>query len=358
MKPRVNESGKGKSVSIISTQLNTSLRVTTPLLRTYGIADYVDPKTGVSDNKFSLAMQFPSTVEETEESSAFLEKLKAFEETILEQAVINSESWWGKKMSQEIVKHTFTSAIKYPKIQGTSTSDFSRPPTLRGKIYQGHNTGKWDVEIYSQHKELIFPVEGTDDAHPVEFVPKNSSVRCILQCGGLWFTAAAGWGVTWKCVQVLVRPPENMSFVGAGTCMIDDGGMDPAPAPIAAPLLASKTDDVINGVIVADSDDEEETPVTPPPTVLSAPPAVPDKLKLVRDTNVPAPAPAPESTPAPAPAPTPAPALESTPAPAPAPESPLAPTSLKRPMDEADEQEEKLPVIKKKKMVKKASPAN
>jgi hypothetical protein len=269
LKPRANESGKGKNLSIMSSQLNSHIRITTPFLRTYGIADYMDPKTGISDNKYSISLAFPSQESATEDTDLFLDKLKKFEEAILDQAVISSATWWGKPMSRELLSHTFTSSLKYPKVQGTSNADYSRPPTMRAKIYQGQQSKKWDVEIYNQNKELIFPEEGSDDAHPEQYIPKNASVACMLQGGGLWF-AATGWGVTWKCVQILVKTPENMAFVSAGTCFIDvDVGDNTsvsattsAPVPLVVSQFQSvkKEEDVVNGVIVADSDDEQESP--------------------------------------------------------------------------------------------------
>jgi hypothetical protein len=50
MQPKVNERG-GKSINIISTQSNRSLHISTPLMMTWGIADFVDEKTGESDGK-------------------------------------------------------------------------------------------------------------------------------------------------------------------------------------------------------------------------------------------------------------------------------------------------------------------
>ena len=112
MQPRVSDRG-AKSVSIISTQTSRSLHITTPLLMTWGVSDYVDDA-GVSDGRFTMTLNFPSDGYETPEATAFLEKLKEFENKILDDAVTHSETWFGEEMSREVAKHTFFPYIKYP----------------------------------------------------------------------------------------------------------------------------------------------------------------------------------------------------------------------------------------------------
>ena len=41
--------------------------------------------------------------------------MKAFEEQVLDDAVKNSELWWGEEMERGILKHTFFSFVKYQK---------------------------------------------------------------------------------------------------------------------------------------------------------------------------------------------------------------------------------------------------
>jgi len=271
MKPRVNDSGKGKNVMIISTQLNTSLKITTPLMKTYGISDFTDPKTGASDGRYSISIQFPAENESTPEIAAFLEKMRAFENTILNEAASQSELWWGKAKSRETCEDSFTTTLKYPKIPESQTPDRSRPPTMRGKVYMNAKSGKWDLDIYDQNKELIFPTDGTSGDHPASIVVKGSRVACILQCSGVWLVGA-GWGVTWKCVQVVVKPPENYQMVGTGKCFIEgdfsDGPQQVSAATVSGPSSRGSaftqafaaTKDEINGTIVDDSDEEGDAP--------------------------------------------------------------------------------------------------
>ena len=78
MQPKVNERG-GKSINIISGQTNRSLHISTPLLMTWGISDFIDEKTGESDGKYSMTLNFPNEEYATPQSREFLQKLKDFE---------------------------------------------------------------------------------------------------------------------------------------------------------------------------------------------------------------------------------------------------------------------------------------
>ena len=70
MQPRVNDRG-GKSISIISTQLNRLLYVSTPCMSTWGMSDYVN-EAGESDGKFSMTLRFPNPDYDTPETKEFL----------------------------------------------------------------------------------------------------------------------------------------------------------------------------------------------------------------------------------------------------------------------------------------------
>jgi hypothetical protein len=82
MAPKTNERG-GKAISMISKQTNRSLHISTPLLMTWGISDFVDSQTGESDGKYSLTLAFPNDEYSNPSVRAFLQKLKEFETQIL-----------------------------------------------------------------------------------------------------------------------------------------------------------------------------------------------------------------------------------------------------------------------------------
>ena len=209
MQPKVNERG-GKSINIISGQTNRSLHVSTPLLVTWGISDFVDEKTGESDGKYSMSLSFPNDDYSTASTRDFLQKLKDFENMILDAAVKNSETWWGEEMSREVCKHTFFPFLKYSKNKDTKKIDLTKPPSIRAKVPYYDN--RWGVEIYDIRSNMLFPCDNAN-LTPMDFIPKMSSVACVLQCGGIWI-GGKGWGLTWKLIQSIVKPKEVVSVYG------------------------------------------------------------------------------------------------------------------------------------------------
>lgn len=309
MQPKINDRG-GKSISIISTQTNRSLHLSTPLMMTWGISDYVDEK-GDADGKFTMTLNFPNTDFATPATTAFLEKLKAFENYIIDEAVKHSESWWGQEMSREIVKFNFFSFLKYSKDKVTKKTDFTRPPSIRAKVPFYEN--KWAVEIYDTNKNRIFPCE-QEHLTPIDFVPKMSNVACILQCGGIWI-GGKGWGLTWKLIQCVVKPREIVSVYGKCHIQLSDAeraslesqqikenendeeidedipSLPPAatPAPVVVPVAAPLPTPVVEPVsatMVEDSDDEKPAAaVAAPAKKLVKKPAVAAAVAPVEETS-------------------------------------------------------------------------
>ena len=273
MAPKINERG-GKSISLISKQSNRSLHVSTPLMMTWGVNDFVDEK-GESDGKYSISLNFPNSEYSNPATDQFLQKLKDFENQILDDAVKNSELWWGEEMSREVCKHTFFPFLKYSKNKDTKKIDLSKPPSIRAKV--PYYSEKWAVEIYDTKSNMIFPCENAN-LTPVDFIPKMSSVACVLQCGGIWI-GGKGWGLTWKLIQCVVKPREIVSVYGKCQIQLSVEDRD----AIDTQEIKEDVDDepeqqkpahVPVSTVVDDSDDEEVPvkeeyvqPPTPPPVV-------------------------------------------------------------------------------------------
>jgi len=306
MAPKLNDKG-GKSINLISKQTNRSLHISTPLMMTWGIADFVDEK-GESDGKYSISLNFPNTEYATAGTNDFLQKLKDFENQILDDAVANSEIWWGEEMSREVAKHTFFPFLKYSKNKDTKKVDLSKPPSIRAKV--PFYNGKWAVEIYDTKLNTLFPCE---NAHltPVDFVPKLSNVACVLQCGGIWI-GGKGWGLTWKLIQCIVKPREVVSVYGKCHIQLSSEELDCIDQQVIPEEESFGQDETVQSAsatstMVEDSDEEEEAvvaaPATVPVQVATVPvpvPVVAAKKVIVKKSEVAA-APAPTVFAAPAP---------------------------------------------------------
>jgi hypothetical protein len=273
MQPKVNDRG-AKSINIISGQTNRSLHISTPLMMTWGISDFVDEKTGESDGKFSMSLNFPNNDYATPATVEFLNKLKQFENQILDDAVRNSEAWFGEEMSREVAKHTFFPFLKYQKDKMTKKIDHTKAPSLRAKVPNYSN--RWGVEIYDTKGKLLFPCDN-ENLTPIDFVPKKSNVACVLQCGGLWF-GGKGWGITWKLNQCVVKPQETVSVFGKCHIQLSSDDIQTLETDVPAPAIpeedledvvvveAKPTATVAAAVpetVVQDSDDESEAKIAP-----------------------------------------------------------------------------------------------
>lgn len=281
MAPKVNDKG-GKSITLISKQTNRALHLNTPLMMTWGIADFCDDQ-GNSDGKYKISLNFPNPEYKTKETDILLKKMIEFQEQVLDDAVENSELWWGEKMSRELVKHTFFPFLKYRKNKDTKKPDLTSAPSLSAKVpFYGD---RWDVELYDTNYNLIFPSEN-NELTPVDFVPKMSKVACTIQCSGIWI-GGKGWGLTWKLVQCVVKPREveNMK----GVCQIKLTDFDKSAIETQVNNMNEYDEDDVPetnddtsstqkiNTVVEDSDEEDE--ITPSPVVET--PVVQEPVKKV-----------------------------------------------------------------------------
>ena len=222
----------------------------------------------------------------------------------MDQAVKNSELWWGEEMSREVCKHSFFPFLKYQFLKGTKKIDTSKSPSIRAKVpcYDG----KWAIELYDTSDKLIFPCEN-DRVTPPDFVPKLSQVACVLQCGGIW-KGGKGWGVTWKVIQSVVKPREVVSVYGKCRVLLseEDRGAIASQTiqdsdDVESETVFEKATTQAHDVEAEDSDEEQEDEELPeivaaevPEPVAPAPPkkkVVKKKVAPVEDTEDVAPAP-------------------------------------------------------------------
>ena len=186
----------GKHIPIKSNQTNQELQLITPFMMTWGIEDFN------GDKKYKISLNFPNQENKTKETDMFLQKMKNFENQIMDDAVANSHSWFGGNKSRELVKHAFCPILKYKKFKDTNKDDLTSAPSFSAKVpFYGD---RWDVELYDTNSNMIFPSD--KKLTPIDLVPKMSKVACILQCSGIWIGVNGRWGVSWKLIQCVVKP--------------------------------------------------------------------------------------------------------------------------------------------------------
>ena len=211
-KPKVDARG-GKSVGILNSSANTATYISTPLMLTWGINEYIDDKSGKIT--YDMALQFPNEEYSKEDTTNFMNNMIEFEKKIKDDAIKNSKEWFGKaKMSEDAVDALWTPMLKYPKDKNSGEPDTDRAPTLKVKIPFWE--GEWKTELYDVDQTAIFPDPNGSSLTPKDLISKGTHVAVILLCGGIWF-ANGKFGVTWKLLQGVVKPKASIR----GKCHIE-----------------------------------------------------------------------------------------------------------------------------------------
>ena len=263
-KVKVNSNG-GKNVPLYNTKVRGTALMSTPLLLTWGWNE--NDFDGNGKKTYDMSLQFPSSDYMTEEAEAFLGNMKALEQYVKEQALVNCKEWFNKnKMSAEVIDALWTPMLHHPKDKETGEPDFTRAPTLRIKI--PYWDGVFNMEIFDVEGNQLFP--GTAD--PADLLPKKTQVATVMRSGGIWF-ANGKFGMTWRLEQAVVKP--QRSTLQKGKCYVKMTDSDRATLNTAAEQEES------HDVAVEDSDgedgieqDEEDTPEPEPEPV-----PVPTKTK-------------------------------------------------------------------------------
>ena len=212
-KPKANASG-GKSIGILNAVSNTVLQISSPMMLTWGVNQFVDEKTGKVS--YDMSLQFPNDEFYDDATRKFFNNIRDLEQKVKDDAISNSKEWFGKpKMSAETTDALFTPMLRYPKDKSSLETDYSRAPTFKIKLPCWEGVWK-NIDLYDLDRRLVFPVPTNPSLAPADFIQKGSHIAAGIQCGGIWF-AGGKFGVTWNLIQGIIKP--KLSY--RGTCGID-----------------------------------------------------------------------------------------------------------------------------------------
>jgi len=266
---KVNASG-GKNSGILNSNTKKATYLSTPLMMTWGINEYVDEKSG--KKSYEMSLQFPreSDSNYSDDTVSFLNSLQEFEAKIKKDAAtIKSKEWFNKdKMSPEVIDALWTPMLRYPK-DDSGEPDTSRPPTLRIKIPYWEN--KFNLEMYDMNQNLLFPNVEDDQVSPLTLIHKNQNVALVILNGGIWF-ANGKFGTTWKLFQAVVQPKTSLR----GKCHIRLSSESKQILEKEAQAEVDQEEE--EQALVEDSDEEQEQEEEPEPV----PEPEPVKKKVVR----------------------------------------------------------------------------
>ena len=283
--PKATPQG-AKSVNILNKKTKTGLTLSTPLMLTWGAAEFVDQATGQGDGKFTLSLQFPGKEYENDDTTAFLKNMKALEDKIKADALVYSREWFGKvHKSADVVDALWTPMLKYSKNKVTGDYDYSRAPTLRVKLPQWE--GVFNCEIYSEDGDKLFPKTDSPSVTPLEYLKKGSNIMCLIQFAGIWFVNGK-FSASWKLIQSVVQKPKATL---QGQCFIKLKTQDKEKLKNQQ-VVDDDLDNNVLSTIVDDSDNEDEdehvTVFNPPapasaPVVEESPPVVEETTPVVTE---------------------------------------------------------------------------
>lgn len=266
-RPRVNKSG-GKSIAVLNKGTGEPLRISTPLMMTWGADEYVDEASGRSS--YSMSLQFPGEGAESSATDTFLACMRALDEKLRQDAKTNSKAWFNKaNMSLDVIDALRTPLLRHPYNQDTGEPDESRAPSMKVKL--PFWDGKFDCEIYDAQGRALFPApHGEPQCSPMDLIPKRCKTAVVMKSGGIWF-AGGKFGMTWRLEQAVVQPKQTIR----GVCQIKLSADDVA-------TMEEEGGDEADGVaaaIVEDSDEEEDE--EPEPVAEPEPEAEPEPAPVV-----------------------------------------------------------------------------
>ena len=259
--PPKQSNGGGKNVKFISSQLGKGLYLNLPKMTQYGIADYVNKDTGIHDGKFKMSCKV--------NSPELVQKLLAFKDQLIDDAVKNSQAWFGgsKPISREIAEYNLKFALDYPKVSpNDKTADTSKDPYFKLSIPYYRDSG-WDLQVFDPSRRRLFPSEDYDS--PIDLVPKGALVNLFIQCNTIWIVDGK-WGPTFKVVQCMVYPQDNTNY--RDNCMIPGSEEYQQNIPIApTPSIKNPEPVVVKPSVTTVVEEEEDEPEPPKPAPIKAP---------------------------------------------------------------------------------------
>lgn len=276
--PRNLDSG-GKSVWMnytydANTRKNLTVQIGS-LLLPFGMNIF--DKQGPQAVKYSVDVSLRG-YEDNPKVKAIYDMFSALDEYMIDQGVANSKKWFKSSLTRDVVKAFYTPTLRWGK---DANGDINRayPPTI--KLQLRKREGKFDVELYDEHREEM-------KGHRLEDVlVKGAQVTCLIQCTSVWF-AGSKYGLSWKPLQIRMdKIPDSIR--GYAIQDEDDGSAPvvtasrksapvvPAPAPVPSANKFSSLDD--------DEEEEEDED-------FRAPAPAPVKASVMAAVMPPAPAPA------------------------------------------------------------------
>ena len=201
--PRVLEKTGGKSIYVYHNKKPLVMQIP-EMTAPYGMSSWVNAG---APTKFNLDVSFQGA-DADPQIGAFQDLVKAFDQKLIDEGLVNSLSWFKTKYSStDVVKALYTPMLKYSRTENGDISN-KYPPTFKFQVPYRDN--QFMCETYDANRDLV-------DLNNLN--TKRAKVTAILQCNGL-YVAGSKFGCTWKVLQMKVIPPTD--GIPKGYAFIDD----------------------------------------------------------------------------------------------------------------------------------------
>lgn len=216
---------------------------TTPLRTIKGVE-----KNDFGDGPVKYTMELALAPDDVE-----YQKLKEFDERILELASTSKQKWIksksGAAYNHDMLKELYTPTLKIPRDKDGNVKD-NWPPTFKVTIPQSRDNGSFDVEVWDSKKHKVKMEDFMNTS-------RNAYVTVIAKCTGIWVSGGK-FGTSWKAQQILVMSSgrsniESFAFINADKLLEEADDPSSAPPPAlegnrapAAPQAADDDDEYLD----------------------------------------------------------------------------------------------------------------
>ena len=114
-----------------------------------------------------------------------------------------SDTWFGKKLSSELVNEFYKSAEKFPK-------DPKWPSNLKVKLPFDIKKGEPLFKLYDENKKEVKIVDENGEIDS-DAIPRGCEAVCLIQTTGVWFVGKTQFGVGYKLVQAKIYKSNKLS---------------------------------------------------------------------------------------------------------------------------------------------------
>jgi len=211
---------------------------------------------GGGADKYSINLSF-NGYQQAGETKAFFDVVSALDTEVINQAVKNSKTWFGKDKSREVLEEFYTPSIKFGK---DASKEY--PPTMKLNLKKTGAT--FDTKIYDVTGKRLtgIPME--------ELLAKGTQVTALIEAADVWIAGTGKFNIRWNVTQLVVHKMADkgadFAFKGLGITPEASNSSSSKSAEQSSSTAAVEEDAEDNLV----DDDEEEAAIQAPAPVVSS----------------------------------------------------------------------------------------